>query len=45
MFIQMLALTLKKRHGRQQTDRQMPTLCKIKRGVLPMYLPTQKHHI
>jgi len=39
----------KNRHDRQQTNRKrkdkMPTLRKIKRGVLPTHLPTQKHHI
>jgi hypothetical protein len=28
-----------------KTDDKMPTLRKIKRGVLPTHLPTQKHHI
>jgi hypothetical protein len=30
-----LALTLKDRHNRQQTNRKMPTLRKIKRAVFP----------
>jgi hypothetical protein len=30
-----LALTLKDRHDRQQTNRKMPTLRKIKRAVFP----------
>jgi hypothetical protein len=38
-----------RRHNRHQTnnktDDKMPTLRKIKRGVLPTHLPTQKHHI
>jgi hypothetical protein len=32
-----LALTLKNRQDGQQTERQMPTLRKIKRGVLPTH--------
>ena len=40
-----LALTLKDRHDRQLTNKKIPTLRKIKRGVLPTHLPTQKHHI
>ncbi|MDH1603837.1 hypothetical protein, partial [Empedobacter sp. GD03739] len=31
--------------NRQKQKTKMPTLRKIKRGVLPMHLPTQKHHI
>ena len=29
----------------QKRKTKMPTLRKIKRGVLPTHLPTQKHHI
>ena len=31
--------------NRQKRRTKMPTLRKIKRGVLPTHLPTQKHHI
>jgi hypothetical protein len=31
--------------NRQKQRTKMPTLRKIKRGVLPTHLPTQKHHI
>jgi hypothetical protein len=31
--------------NRQKRRTKMPTLRKIKRGVLPTLLPTQKHHI
>jgi hypothetical protein len=31
--------------NRQKRGTKMPTLRKIKRGVLPMHLPTQKQHI
>jgi len=33
------------RHNPTETVDKMPTLRKIKRGVLPTHLPTQKHHI
>jgi hypothetical protein len=32
-------------NGCAKTDDRKPTLRKIKRGVLPKHLPTQKHHI
>ena len=46
--ISKLQATLKDRQcnneNTEKTSRQ-PTLRKIKRGVLPTHLPTQKHHI
>ncbi|MBK9729614.1 MAG: hypothetical protein IPO86_16035 [Saprospiraceae bacterium] len=43
-----LALTLKDDttdNKQTETKDKKPTLRKIKRGVLPTHLPTQKHHI
>jgi len=43
-----LAVIVKKQTDHQNTDRnneKKPALRKIKRGVLPPHLPTQKHHI
>jgi hypothetical protein len=33
------------KHGQTEKTSRQPTLRKIKRGVLPTHLPTQKHHI
>jgi len=44
----MLAVIVKRPTDHQNIDRKnkkKPTLRKIKRGVLPPHLPTQKHHI
>jgi hypothetical protein len=45
----LLTLTLKRptrpTTNEQKKEREMPTLRKIKRGVLPTHLLTQKHHI
>ncbi len=46
--IRELQATLKNRQcNNEQTEKtpRQPTLRKIKRGVLPTHLPTQKHHI
>jgi hypothetical protein len=42
-----LALTLKDdtTDNKLTEKKKLPTLRKIKRGVLPTHLPTQKHHI
>jgi hypothetical protein len=48
---QAFSVTGKRRTTVQQStfgltmDEKMPTLRKIKRGVLPKHKPTQKHHI
>jgi hypothetical protein len=47
-YICELQATLKDRQcNNEQTEKtpRQPTLRKIKRGVLPTHLPTQKHHI
>ena len=47
-YIYELQATLKDRQCyNEQTEKtpRQPTLRKIKRGVLPTHLPTQKHHI
>jgi hypothetical protein len=41
VHINELALTLKDRHDRQQTNRKMPTLRKIKRAAIQPQKPNQ----